>query len=131
MCPLRILLADDNDEFLGAIRQELAQEFEIIGTVSNGQDAVDATLQFDPDVVVLDIAMPILNGIQASVRIHECNGRTKILILTIHENNEYVSAAFAAGVSGYVTKRSLLTDLGYAIRQVAEGCTFLSPSLNK
>ena len=86
MCPLRILLADNNDEILGAIRQELAQEFEIIGTVSNGQDAVNA-----------------------------CNGRTKILILTIQENNEYVSAAFAAGVSGYVTKRRLLTDLGYAI----------------
>jgi DNA-binding NarL/FixJ family response regulator len=131
MCPLRILLADDNDEILGAIRQELAQEFEIIGTVSNGQDAVDAVLQFDPDVVVLDIAMPVLNGIQASLRIHERNGRTKILILTIHENNEYVSAAFAAHVSGYVTKRSLLTDLAYAIRQVAEGYTFLSPSLSK
>jgi len=68
MCALRILLADDNDEILGAIRQELAQEFEIIGTVSNGQDAVDAVLLFDPDVVVLDIAMPILNGIQASSR---------------------------------------------------------------
>ena len=131
MCPLRILLADDNDEILGAIRQELAQEFEIIGTVSNGQDAVDAVLQFDPDVVVLDIAMPVLNGIQASFRIHDRNGRTKSLILTIHENNEYVSAAFAAGVSGYVTKRSLLTDLAYAIRQVAGGYTFLSPSLSK
>jgi DNA-binding NarL/FixJ family response regulator len=131
MCPLRILLADDNDEILGAIRQELAQELEIIGTVSNGQDAVDAVLLFDPDVVVLDIAMPILNAIQASSRIHECNVRRTILILTIQENNEYVSAAFAAGVSGYVTKRRLLTDLGYAIRQVAEGHMFLSPSFSK
>jgi DNA-binding NarL/FixJ family response regulator len=106
---LRILLADDYDEILATIRQELANEFEIIGTVSNGQDAVDAVLRFDPDVVVLDIAMPVLDGIQASSRIHESNGRTKILFLTIQENTEYVSAAFAAGASGYVSKRRLLT----------------------
>ena len=128
---MRILLADDNDEILATIRQELADEFEIIGAVSNGQDAVDAVLRFDPDVVVLDIAMPVLDGIRASSRIHESNGRTKILFLTIQENSEYVSAAFAAGASGYVTKRRLLTDLGYAIREVAEGRRFLSPSLSR
>jgi DNA-binding NarL/FixJ family response regulator len=131
MHSLRILLADDNDEILATIRQELANEFEIIGTVSNGQDAVDAVLRFDPDVVVLDIAMPLLDGIQASSRIHESNGRTKILFLTIQENTEYVSAAFAAGASGYVSKRRLLTDLGYAIHEVAEGRRFLSPSLRR
>lgn len=130
MPSLRILLADDNDEILATIRQELAEEFEIIGTVSNGQDAVDAALQFDPDVVVLDIAMPVLDGIQASSRIHESNGHTKILFLTIQEKTEYVSAAFAAGASGYVTKRRLLTDLGCAIHEVAEGRRFLSPSLS-
>jgi DNA-binding NarL/FixJ family response regulator len=131
MSGLRILLADDNSEILATIREELAEEFEIIGTVSNGQDAVEAALRFDPDVVVLDIAMPILDGIQVSSRIHERNERTKILFLTIQEHNEYVSAAFAAGASGYVTKRRLLTDLGYAIREVAEGRTFLSPSLTR
>ena len=128
---MRILLADDNDEILATIRQELADEFEIIGTVSNGQDAVDAVLRFDPDVVVLDIAMSVLDGIQASSRIHESNGRTKILFLTIQENTEYVSAAFAAGASGYVSKRRLLTDLCYALHEVAEGRRFLSPSLRR
>ena len=131
MSSFRILLADDNDEILATIRQELADEFEIIGTVSNGQDAVDAVLRLDPDVVVLDIAMPVLDGIQASSLIHEGNGRTKILFLTIQEKTEYVSAALAAGASGYVTKRRLLTDLGYAIREVAEGRRFLSPSLRR
>ena len=131
MNSLRILLADDNDEILATVRQELADEFEIIGTVSNGQDAVDAVLRFDPDVVVLDIAMPVLDGIRASSRIRESNGRTKILFLTIQEKTEYVSAAFAAGASGYVTKRRLLTDLGYAIREVVEGRRFLSPSLSR
>lgn len=128
---LRILLADDNDEILATIRRELADEFEIFGAVSNGQDVVDAVRRFDPDVVVLDIAMPILDGIQASSRIHESNGCTKILFLTIHEKEEYVSAAFAAGASGYVTKRRLLSDLVHAIREVTEGRTFLSPTLRR
>jgi len=124
VAPISVLLADDNDELLAEIRQLLGDEFEIIGTVTNGQDAVEAVLRFDPDVVVLDMAMPILDGIQAASRIRESNARTKTLFLTIQENVEYVSAAFAAGASGYVTKRSLLSDLARAIREVAEGHTF-------
>jgi len=131
MAPVRILLADDNDEVLGEIREEVGEEFEIIGTVSNGQDAVDAVLRFDPDVVVLDMAMPVMDGVQAALRIHESNARTKILFLTIQEKDEYVSAAFAAGASGYVTKRRLLSDLARAIREIAEGRTFLSPTLHR
>ena len=131
MPTLRILLADDNEEILAEIRQELEAEFEIIGTVSNGEDAVAAVLRFDPDVVVLDIAMPILDGIQAASRIRKSDARTKILFLTIQEKTEYISAAFAAGASGYVTKRRLLTDLAHAIRRVAEGQPFVSPSLHR
>jgi CheY-like chemotaxis protein len=67
--PIRKLLADDNDEVLAAVREELGAEFEIIGTVANGQDAVEAVRLFDPDVVVMDIAMPILDGIGAAERI--------------------------------------------------------------
>jgi DNA-binding NarL/FixJ family response regulator len=128
---IQILVADDNDAVLGEIRELLGEEFEIIGTVSNGQDAVEAVLRFDPDVVVLDMAMPILDGIQAASRIRESNARTKILFLTIQENPDYVSAAFAAGATGYITKRRLLSDLAYAIREVAEGGTFLSSTLRK
>jgi two-component system response regulator NreC len=128
---IQILVADDNDAVLGEIRELLGEEFEIIGTVSNGQDAVEAVLRFDPDVVVLDMAMPILDGIQAASRIRESNARTKILFLTIQENPDYVSAAFAAGATGYITKRRLLGDLAYAIREVAEGGTFLSSTLRK
>ena len=131
MARIQILVADDNDAVLGEIRELLGEEFEIIGTVSNGQDAVEAVLRFDPDVVVLDMAMPILDGIQAASRIRESNARTKILFLTIQENPDYVSAAFAAGATGYITKRRLLSDLAYAIREVAEGGTFLSSTLRK
>ena len=131
MPPIRLLLADDNDAVLAEIRQELGQKFEIIGSVTNGQDAVEAVHRFDPDVVVLDIALPVLDGIGASSRIREMNARTKILFLTIQEDDEHISAAFSGGASGYVTKRRLLTDLAHAIREVVEGRTFLSPSLRR
>jgi DNA-binding NarL/FixJ family response regulator len=132
MPAIRILLADDNDEILAEVREELKKEdFEIIGTVTNGQDAVEAVRLFDPDVVVLDIVMPILDGIGASSQICKINERAKILFLTIQENDEYISAAFAAGASGYVTKRRLLKDLAHAVREVAECRTFLSPSLHR
>jgi DNA-binding NarL/FixJ family response regulator len=131
MASLRVLLADDNDELLGEIREELGEEFEIIGTVSNGRDAVEAVLHFHPDIAVLDMAMPIMDGIQAALRIHESNTSTKILFLTIQENEDYGSAAFAAGASGYMTKRRLLTDLAHAVREVAGGRTFLSPTLQR
>ena len=131
MPPLRILLADDNDEVLAEVREELGAEFEIIGTVTNGQDAVEAVRLFNPEVVVLDIGMPVLDGIGALERIRKINARTKIVFLTIQEAKEYISRAFSAGASGYVTKRRLLKDLAHAVREVAEGRTFLSPSLDR
>ncbi len=79
MTPLRILLADDNDEVLAAVREELGEEFEIIGTVTNGQDAVEAVSLFNPDVLVMDIAMPVFDGIEASERIRKINAHAKIL----------------------------------------------------
>jgi len=131
VCPIRILLADDNDEILAEVRELLEKEFEIIGTVTNGQDAVEAVRLFNPDVVVLDIAMPVLDGIGALERIRQINSHTKILFLTIQEANEYISRTLSAGASGYVTKRRLLSDLEHGIREVAEGRTFLSPSLRR
>ena len=131
MSPLRILLADDNDEVLAEVREVLGAEFEIIGTVTNGQDAVEAVRLLKPDVVVLDITMPVLGGIEALEQIRKINGHTRILFLTIQEANEYISRAFSAGASGYVTKRRLLSDLAHGIREVAEGRTFLSPTLRR
>jgi len=131
MAPTRILLADDNDEVLREIREELGEEFEIIGTVSNGQDAVDAVVGCDPDVLVLDITMPVLNGLQVAATVREKHPRTKILFLTIHEQPEYISAAFSAGASGYVTKRLLYSELAHAIREVAQGNTFISSTLQR
>jgi DNA-binding NarL/FixJ family response regulator len=75
--------------------------------------------------------MPILNGIQAALRIHEGHPRSKILFLTIHENDEYIEAALSAGASGYVTKRRISSDLVRAIQEITQGHSFLSPSLRK
>jgi DNA-binding NarL/FixJ family response regulator len=127
---VRILLADDHEDFLRNLREELRSEFEIVGTAANGEDAVDAVGRLDPDVLVIDISMPILDGLQAAAHLRDVNCRTKIVFLTIHEQSDYVSAAFAAGASGYVTKRHLGTDLVPAIREVLQGRTCISPSLD-
>lgn len=131
MAVTRIFLADDNGALLAEICHELEEEFEIVGTATNGQDAVDAVFRLDPDVVVLDIAMPLLNGIQASLLIRERHPRSKVLFLTIHENDEYITAAFSAGATGYVTKRRLARDLVRAIQEVSRGNVFVSPSLRR
>lgn len=131
MATIRVLLADDSEAVLAELRGELGEEFEIVGTAENGEEAIQAVLRFDPDVLVLDIAMPVLNGIQASLRLRASHPRTRILFLSIHEQPEYISAAFSAGASGYVTKRRLASDLARAIREVFLGNTFLSPSLEK
>lgn len=125
-----MLLADDHEDFLKAVREELSREFEIVGTAENGEVAIDAVRRLDPDVLVIDITMPILNGLQAAAHLRDANYRTKIVFLTIHEQGDYVSAAFAAGASGYVTKRNLGTDLVRAIHEVFQGNTFTSPSLH-
>jgi DNA-binding NarL/FixJ family response regulator len=128
---ITVLLADDSEALLADLREELSKDFDIVGTAGDGEEAVQAVLQLDPDVLVIDIAMPVLNGIQASSRIRKVHPRTKILFLTINEQAEYISAAFSAGASGYVTKRRLASDLAVAIREVFLGNTFLSRSLGK
>jgi len=128
---VRVLLADDHAKVRADIRARLGRVFEIIGAVSDGKQAVDVTLQFDPDVVVLDISMPVVNGFQAAVYLRGIKCRAKIIFLTTYEDPEYVDAAFASGASGYVTKQRLATDLVAAIREVVRGNQFISPSLRE
>jgi DNA-binding NarL/FixJ family response regulator len=128
---IRVLLADDHADFLRTLRGELDPEFEIVGIAENGEAAINAIGRLDPDVLVIDISMPILDGLQAAARLRDTKCRTKIIFLTIHEQSDYVSAAFAAGASGYVTKRYLGSDLVSAIREVFRGHTFISPSLHR
>jgi DNA-binding NarL/FixJ family response regulator len=124
-----VLLADDHVQLLGELRLQLGREFEVVGAVENGEEAVHAALRLSPDVLVLDIAMPVMNGFQAAARLRDLKCKTKIVILTTYEDHEYIDAAFSAGASAYVAKRHFGTDLVMAIRQVFYGNTFVSPSL--
>jgi len=126
---IRILLADDNVEMLANLREELATQFEIVGTAQNGLDAVNFVCLLEPDILVMDVTMPEQNGIEVALHLRAIRSRTKILFLTIHEEPEYISAAFQAGALAYVTKRRLASDLVAAIDAVVAGQQFLSPSL--
>jgi DNA-binding NarL/FixJ family response regulator len=128
---IQVFLADDNSAMLADLRDELGKEFHISGVAENGEEAVREVVRLDPDVLVLDITMPGLNGLQVASRLRQLHPRTKILFLTIHEQAEYIAAAFSAGACGYVTKRRLATDLSRAIHDVLDGRTFLSPSLHQ
>jgi DNA-binding NarL/FixJ family response regulator len=125
----RVVLADDHRDFIAKVRAILADEFEVIQVAENGSQAVRAVLAMDPDVLVTDISMPILDGLQAARTIQEAHCRAKIVFLTIHEGGDFIAAAFSAGGTGYVTKRRLSTDLVFAIRESMKGHIFVSNSM--
>ena len=126
---IRVVLADDHREVIAKIRGVLGDEFEVLEAVENGHQAVSAVLALDPDVFVTDISMPLLNGLQAARRIQNANPRVKIIFLTIHEDRDFIAAAFSAGATGYVTKRRLSTDLVLAIQEALKGNAFVSNSI--
>jgi DNA-binding NarL/FixJ family response regulator len=126
---IRVVLADDNRALLTEIATRLGGGFEIVGTAEDGEEAIRVVERSEPNVLVLDISMPLLNGLQVASRLRESGCRAKIVFLTIHEQASYISAGFSAGGSAYVTKRDLANDLAPAIRAVFQGQTFLSHSL--
>lgn len=127
MAKTRVLLADDHQTMLSRVRRELGEEFEIVATVTDGRAAVEAALLYDPDVLVTDLSMPVMDGLQVASALKANHSRAKIVFLTIHEDADFFDAAFSAGASGYVTKARLSTDLIVAIRHVLRGHKFLSP----
>lgn len=129
MGKIRVLLADDHQPILAQVRLTLGEQFSVVGAVDNGRDAVDEVRRLDPDVLVIDISMPVLDGLQAVSQLRSVNRRTKVVFLTIHEDQEFVAAAFSAGASGYVTKTDITTDLVPAIHEALQGRTFISQSI--
>jgi DNA-binding NarL/FixJ family response regulator len=111
------------------VRQILAEEFDAVAAVEGGEQAVDAIFKLNPDVLVIDISMPILNGLQAAKQLQTAHCRSKIIFITVHEGPEFVDAAFSAGAYGYVTKSHLSTDLVPAIHKAMLEQTFVSESL--
>ncbi|HEX3470857.1 MAG TPA: response regulator transcription factor [Silvibacterium sp.] len=124
-----MVIADDHQSVVAIVRETLDGEFEVIGTAENGGQAVDCVLKLDPDLLVTDISMPVLNGLEAAKRLQKAHCRTRIVFLTIHEDPEFVTAAFAAGASAYVIKSRISTDLISAIRETLLGNTSVSQSL--
>jgi DNA-binding NarL/FixJ family response regulator len=130
--PIRVLLADDHSLVRKGFRRLLddAPEIEVVGEAANGPTTIELTLQLKPKVVVMDLAMPELDGIQATVQILRHLPDTGILILSMYSEDNYVRNAFAAGARGYLLKNALEVDLPYAIKEVAAGRTVLAPGLN-
>jgi DNA-binding NarL/FixJ family response regulator len=127
MSRVRVLLADDHESILAKVRGVLGDDFDIVGAVNNGRDAVRQVQRLDPDVLVIDVSMPVMDGLQAASLLQSTHRRTKIVFLTVHEDEDFVAAAFSAGASAYVVKTQLTTDLIPAIRKAVEGHTYVSP----
>jgi len=107
----------------------LVSEFDVVGTVTNGKALLSAAERLKPDVVIVDISMPILNGIEAVRRLKESGSQAQVVFLTVHESSDYVHAALATGALGYVVKPHLAADLSVAINAVHAGRSYLSPSI--
>jgi DNA-binding NarL/FixJ family response regulator len=125
----QVLLADDHETILAQVHAVLAQDFDIVGAVNNGQDAVVEVERLDPDVLVIDISMPVLDGLEVASQLRTNNRRTKIVFLTVHNDEDFIDAAFLSGGSGYVIKADLTTDLVPAIREVLQGRVYISKSI--
>jgi len=124
----RALLADDHPEVLKQVANAISGEFEVVGAVAGGLDLIAAAARLDPDVVVLDITMPGLDGIEAALQLQRVACRAKLVFLSVHEDWDYVRAAFDAGGSAYVAKAKLASYLVTAMHEALAGRRFVSPT---
>jgi len=129
---IRVLLAEDHTIVRQGLRSllESAAGIEVIGEAEDGREAIQKVGQLRPDVVVMDITMPALNGLQATRQIKRQFPEVKVLILTMHANEEYIFQILRVGASGYVVKQAAVTELVSAIQAVYRGDSFLSPSIS-
>lgn len=125
----RVLLADDHRLVAEGIKSLLASDFELVGVVEDGHGMVQAVRTLRPDVVVADVAMPHLNGIEALVQLRRDGERVPVVFLTMHRDVAYARRALDAGASGFVLKHSAPAELVTAIRAALEGKTYLTPQL--
>ena len=126
---IRVLLADDSPSMLQAARRILEPEFQVVGTVNDGEAVLEAANLLRPDILILDISMGVMNGLEAARQLTGIGSTAKIVFLTVHDDQEFVEEAFSAGAVGYVIKPRLGTDLLIAVREAMIGHTFISPDL--
>jgi len=131
MARIRVLIADDHAIVREGVRAllNLSDDIEVVGEAANGQEAIEAARTLFPDVILMDIAMPGLGGLEATLEIRKENPAARILVLTQYEDREYIRRFLKAGVSGYVLKKSAGADLAAAIRAVSRGGLVLDPEV--
>jgi len=130
---LKVLIADDHGVVRKGLRLLLEQyaEIEVVGEAANGRDAVRLAAELAPNVVLMDVAMPLLNGIDAAEQIRKAGTQVGIIMLTMHADESYVLRALNAGVKGYLLKESAEEDLLRAVKAVSEGRPFFSPAITQ
>lgn len=133
MSPIRVLLAEDHTIVRKGLRSLLDAEpgIEVVGEAEDGRQAIEKVEQLMPDVVLMDITMPVLNGLEATRQIKKLFSQIKVLILTVHSTEEYIFQILQAGASGYLIKQAAVEELISAIQAVYRGDTFLSPSMSR
>jgi DNA-binding NarL/FixJ family response regulator len=125
---VRVLVADDHAAVLRSIARLLSTDFDVVGTVADGKALLEAVETTKPDVLVLDIAMPLVTGIEAAQILRERGYKGAIIFLTVHGDSELVAAARELGALGYVAKEQMLFDLPAAIKSALKGKRFISPT---
>lgn len=133
MSKIRVLICDDHTILREGIRLLLNSQvdMQVVGEAMDGRDAVEKARALKPDVILMDIAMPSLNGLEATKQIHRDDPNARVLVLTMYESDEYVAQMLEAGATGYVLKKVAGSELVYAIRAVHQGEAFLYPSITK
>ena len=131
MSRARVLLADDHTLVLEGFRKLLEQEFELVGAVEDGKALLTAAEKLKPDIIVLDISMPLLNGIEAARHLKKSLPEAKLVVLTMHADQTYAVEAFRAGASAYLLKRSAASELVFALNEVLKGRVYVTPLIAK
>ena len=127
----RVLLADDHSLVLEGFRRILDDQCDLVGMVEDGRALLEAAQRVQPDIVILDVSMPLLNGIDAATQLKKSHPSIKVIFVTMHADADYVRSAFEAGASGYLLKRSAVDELEQAIRAVWAGHTYITPLIAK
>jgi DNA-binding NarL/FixJ family response regulator len=125
----RVLIADDHLLVAEGIQKLLESDMDVVGIHSDGRSLVRAVSDTHPDLIIIDISLPLLNGLDAAKQIKQSNPKTKMLMLTMHADQAFVVEAFRVGVAGYVLKQSLSNELQHAVKEVLKGNTYISPSV--
>ena len=127
----RVLMADDHSLILAGLRKLVEVECDVVGTVEDGRALVEAAQKLRPDLILLDISMPLLNGLDAARQLTKLVPESKLIFLTMHASPTYATEAFQAGASGYLLKRSAASELSQAIQSVLQGQQYLTPLITK